>query len=91
MKIYKIRNKNNGLFFKGGHYWNNEKFEHYNWTTAGQTYNTIRGLRTTLNQMIRLHGRLEDMEIVEFELIITSAKPLIDYINPQLIINQLKK
>lgn len=91
MKIYKIRNKLNGLFFKGGHYWNNAEFDAYNWSDTGQTYHTTRGMRTVLNQIIRSHGILEHVEIVELELVVTSAKPMIDYVSPKLVLSALKK
>ena len=91
MKIFKIRNKNNGLFFKGGHYYAHETLYDYNWSDTGQTYHTLQRLRGTLNGIIRNHGILEHLEIVEIELVETSAKPLIDYINPQTVIDRLKK
>lgn len=91
MKIFKIRNKNNGLFFNGGHYWADTKFDHNNWSESGQTYYSLNGLRGTINRIVRRHGILEHIEIVEVELVIVSAKSLLDYINPKLVIDRLKK
>jgi len=91
MKIFKIRNKNNGLFFRGGAYRSDHKFDRHNWTESGQTYHSLNGLRGALNRIVRFHGLPEHIEVVEVELVIISAKPPIDYINPKLVLDTLKK
>lgn len=93
MKIFKIRNKDTGLFFKGGTYFPSvdSTSSHYYWDAHGATWISIGGLRKTLNAIIQKYGTQDSWEIVEFDLVESSAKPMIDYINPQKIVDALSK
>jgi hypothetical protein len=79
MKIYKIRNKDTGLFSKGG-------MTPY-WSKKGKTWNSFGHLKLHLSQMVKIDyytkqvtyraKDLDKWEIIEIEVVETS-KPLCD-------------
>lgn len=75
MKIYKIRNKETGLFSSGGSY--------AEWQTAGKTWKSLPNLKSHLS-MYNYRYALESVqtfyngsEVVEFELVEVDAKNIV--------------
>ena len=87
MIYYKIRNRNTGLYHKGGTY--------SHWSKNGKTWTTLGQLRTMLTMNTpRPYNRGQDMtdwEIVEYEVIEKSVKMPHEVMDPKKILNLLRQ
>lgn len=87
LTYYKIRNKHNPeLFRKADGTWNQ----------SGKVYDTLGKLRAIITQHMNssseyYRGKLQDFEIVEFEVRVKEVKQLIDVVDPKKVWNLLKK
>jgi len=87
MIYYKIRNKNTGLYHKGGVYGV--------WSKTGKTWTTLGKLRSmlTMNTAREYHkGQdMTDWEIIEYEVIEKCVKLPHEVMDPKKIIDMLKQ
>ena len=87
LTYYKIRNKHNPeLFRKADGTWN----------TSGKVYDTLGKLRAIITQHMNstsdyYRSKIQDWEIVEFEVRVKEVKQLIDIVKPEKVWNLLKK
>lgn len=87
LTYYKIRSRSNPeLFRKADGTWNN----------SGKVYDTLGKLRAIITQHMNSHsefhrGKLQDWEIVEFEVRVREVRQLIDVIDKKKVWNLLKK
>ena len=87
LTYYKIRKKSNPeLFRKADGSWNG----------SGKVYDTLGKLRATITNHMNssseyYRARLQDFEIVEYEVRVKEVKQLIDVIDPKKVWNLLKK
>lgn len=84
MIYYKIRNKETGLYHKGGVY--------NVWTKAGKTWTTLGQLRSMLTMNINSqNSEMHNWEIIEYEVKETAVKALHEVIKPEKLISIIKK
>lgn len=91
--LYKIRNKNTGLFSAGG-----SIIRHTNdvrWSKQGKVWTTIGGLKLHLNQHYPTKYNkgtdMTDWEVVEYKIEEVSVKGTHEYMNPKKLIALITK
>lgn len=92
MIFYKIRNKNTGLFSKGG--MGDRKTGEVEWTKQGKTWDTLGKLRSHLTQHLgdkwRKRTDMSDWEVIEYHVVEQPAKGVHEVLDPKKIVEMLK-
>ena len=87
LTYYKIRNKKNPELFRKAD---------GSWNQSGKVYDTLGKLRAVITQHMNstseyYRGKIQDWEVVEFEVRVKEVKQLIDIIDKKKIFELLKK
>lgn len=85
MKVYKIRHKSNPNLFRGPGIYTR-------WKKNGKTWDTIGLLRSAISLAMRSKNNdFSDWEIVEYEMIEVSAKPVHEVISEKKLLELLQR
>lgn len=87
LTYYKIRRKSNPTQFRKAD---------GTWNTSGKVYDTLGKLRAIITQHLNSHSeyhreKIQDWEIVEFEVRVREVRQLYEVIDPKKIVELLKK
>ena len=87
LTYYKIRKKSDPTQFRKAD---------GTWNTSGKVYDTLGKLRAVITQHLNstsdyYRGKIQDWEIVEYEVCIKEVKQLIDIVKPEKVWSLLKK
>jgi hypothetical protein len=87
LTYYKIRKKSDPTQFRKSD---------GTWNSSGKVYDTLGKLRATITYNMNSHNdyirdKVQDWEIVEFEVCVKEVKQLIDIVDPKKVWNMLKK
>ena len=87
LTYYKIRKKSDPTQFRKAD---------GTWNTSGKVYDTLGKLRAVITQHLNstsdyYRGKIQDWEIVEYEVCVKEVKQLIDIVKPEKVWNLLKK
>lgn len=87
LTYYKIRKKSDPTQFRKAD---------GTWNTSGKVYDTLGKLRAVITQHLNstsdyYRGKIQDWEIVEYEVCVKDVKQLIDIVKPEKVWNLLKK
>jgi len=86
MLYYKIRRKSNPELFR---------MANGTWNSSGKVYDTLGKLRAVITQHMNSYSdrerqKIQDWEIVEFEVSVREVKQLVDVVDPKKVWNLLK-
>ena len=87
LTYYKIRKKSDPTQFRKAD---------GTWNTSGKVYDTLGELRAVITQHLNstsdyYRGKIQDWEIVEYEVCVKEVKQLIDIVKPEKVWSLLKK
>jgi hypothetical protein len=84
--VYKVRNKNTGLYSKGGSY--------NGWSAQGKTFDTLGKLRSFITRSLNSNYARQfvpEFEIEEYEVRHTSTKQVHEIIDPKKLFGMIAK
>lgn len=87
--IFKIKHKQTGLYSNGGGW-------HVKWGKTGKLWNGLGPLRMHLNRVLRNSIKnssldIENWEVLEIEMVVKTSKSVADSINPNKLVELLKR
>lgn len=87
LTYYKIRSKKNPELFRKAD---------GSWNTSGKVYDTLGKLRATITNNLNSYSeytreKVQDWEIVEFEVVVKEVKQLHEIIKPERLVDLLKR
>jgi hypothetical protein len=87
MIFYKIRDKETGLFSKGGV---GADWSHHHWSKSGKVWRGLGPLRSHLNQYLNKDIPL-NWEVIEYETVEKTTNSAAEMVNPEKLIEKLKQ